>query len=250
MPRYRLLLEFDGEPFVGWQRQENGPSVQARLEEAVAAMTGETVTSVAAGRTDAGVHAMALPVHLDLGREIAPEKLRAGLDFHLRPQPVVVLEARKVPAEFHARFSALARHYVYRILNRRAPPALDRGRVWHIGKRLSVERMHEAAQALVGKHDFTSFRSSECQAASPVKTLTRITVIRHGDEIAIRVTAPSFLHHQVRNIVGTLALVGDDTKPVSFVATALRACDRSAAGPTAPARGLYFERADYPISAV
>ncbi|MCB9942864.1 MAG: tRNA pseudouridine(38-40) synthase TruA [Geminicoccaceae bacterium] len=248
MPRYRLVLEFDGGPFVGWQRQENGPSVQAAVERAIGAMLNETVTVFAAGRTDAGVHALAMPVHFDLDRDVAPEKLMAGINHHLRPDPVAVLDARRTDDDFHARFSAVSRSYVYRILNRRPTPAIERGRVWHVARRLSTERMQEASQALLGKHDFTSFRSSECQASSPVKMLNRVHVERFGDEIHFKLEAPSFLHHQVRNIVGSLKLIGEGSRPVSFIDDALKARDRSQAGPTAPAQGLYFVRADYPAS--
>ncbi len=246
MPRYRLLLEFDGGPFCGWQIQANGPSVQAALEEAADRMVRRTGPAVAAGRTDAGVHAMALPVHLDLEQEIMPERLVGGLNHHLREVPIVVLQAGLVPEGFHARFSATGRHYRYRILARRAPPALERGRVWHVARSLDAERMQAAAETLVGRHDFTSYRDSACQAASPVKTLGRLWVERHGSLIEIGASAPSFLHHQVRNLVGTLKLIGEGSRPVAFARAALEARDRAAAGPTAPAEGLFFLRADYP----
>lgn len=249
MPRYRLLLEYDGGPFQGWQKQANGPSVQSAIENAVNAMLGEQATLVAAGRTDAGVHALAMTAHLDLQRDLVPERLRDGLNHHLRPAPVVVLQAARTDPQFHARFDCLGRSYLYRILNRRAPSVLEAGRAWHVALHLDAERMHAAGQALIGKHDFTSYRSSECQAASPDKTLDRLIVARAGEQLFVRVHARSFLHHQVRNIVGTLKLIGAGKKPVSFARDALEACDRAAAGPTAPPQGLYFVKADYPMTA-
>lgn len=245
MPRYRLLLEFDGAPFCGWQIQANGASVQAALEAAADAMATRRGPAVAAGRTDAGVHALALPVHLDLEQDLPPERVMSGLNHYLRPQPISVIEARRVAADFHARFDGKARHYCYRILNRRGPPALEAGRVWHIPKALEAERMQAAGEPLVGQHDFTSFRDAACQADSPIKTLSRLVVLRQSELILIKVSAPSFLHHQVRNIVGTLKLVGEGREDVGFAARALQARSRAAAGPTAPAGGLYFVRADY-----
>jgi tRNA pseudouridine38-40 synthase len=245
MPRYRLLIEYDGTPFQGWQRQANGPSVQATLEAALLACAGEPATLTAAGRTDAGVHALGQVAHLDLARAWLPERLTGALNFHLRPAPISVLEAREVPPDFHARFSAVRRRYLYRILNRRAPPALDRRRAWHIPAPLLPERMHAAAQCLVGRHDFTSFRSSECQSASPVKTLDLVHVRQTGDLIEIRLAARSFLHHQVRNIVGTLKPVGEGKAPAGHVRAVLEARDRAAAGQTAPAEGLYLEEVEY-----
>lgn len=246
MPRYRLLLEYDGGPFRGWQRQANGPSVQAVLEAALLAATGEAAEVVGAGRTDAGVHALGQVAHLDLSRWWPPERLLGALNHHLRPAPVAVLGAAEAEPGSHARFSALRRRYLYRILNRRAPPTLERGRVWHVPVPLSAERMHAAGQALVGRHDFTSFRASECQARSPVKTLDLLHARRVGELVEVRLSAPSFLHHQVRNIVGSLKLVGEGKAPVDFLARALAARDRAAAGPTAPAEGLYLEGVDYP----
>jgi tRNA pseudouridine38-40 synthase len=246
VPRYRLTLEYDGGPFVGWQRQGNGPSVQGALEEAVLAFSGEQVTLVAAGRTDAGVHARGQVAHLDLARDMAPERLRNAVNALIRPQPIAVVQAARVAADFSARFGAIGRRYTYSILNRRAPPALDRGRVWHVPQPLDVERMHAAAQALIGRHDFSSFRAAECQAASPVKTLDLVHVRRDGDRIEIAVRARSFLHHQVRNIVGTLRPVGEGREPVGFIADVLAARDRKAAGPTAPACGLCLVAVDYP----
>jgi tRNA pseudouridine38-40 synthase len=246
MPRYRLTLEFDGGPFCGWQIQANGPSVQQALETAADALATRERPAVAAGRTDAGVHALALPVHLDIAQDLLPERLMSGLNHYLRPQPIVVLEAWRAETGFHARFSATGRHYLYRILNRRAPPALLAGRVWHVAKGLDAERMHAAAETLVGRHDFSSYRDAACQADTPVKTLSRLSVARLGEMIEISASAPSFLHHQVRNIVGTLKLIGEGRAGVGFAKAALDARDRAAAGPTAPAGGLYFVRADYP----
>ncbi len=246
MPRYRITVEYDGSPFVGWQRQDNGPSVQQALEEAVFAMTGEEVRVHGAGRTDAGVHALGQVAHFDISRHFPPHRIRDGLNHHLRPAPVVVLEAREVDADFHARFSAMKRHYLYRILNRRSPPALDRGRVWHVPRPLDAGVMHEAAQVLVGRHDFTTFRAAQCQADSPVKTLDRIAVAREGDEIRITVSARSFLHNQVRSIAGSLKLVGEGKWTAGDLRAALEACDRSACGPVAPPEGLYLTAVDYP----
>jgi tRNA pseudouridine38-40 synthase len=246
MARWKLTLEYDGRPFVGWQRQDNGPSVQQVLEEAVSRFSGETVRLHAAGRTDAGVHALGQVAHFDLGRETRAETVCNALNFHLRPWPVAVLAAESVDEEFHARFSALGRSYLYRILNRRAPATLDQGRVWQVNRPLDAAAMHAAAQLLVGRHDFTSFRASLCQAASPVKTLDRLEVVRAGDEIRIAAAARSFLHHQVRNMVGTLELVGAGKWPPGRVGEALAACNRSHAGPTAPADGLYFMAVRYP----
>jgi tRNA pseudouridine38-40 synthase len=245
MPRYKLTLEYDGGPFRGWQRQSEGASVQHALEAAVRGFCGEMVQVVAAGRTDAGVHAMGQVAHLDLARAVAPETLRNALNHHLRPHPVVVLEAALVADDFHARFSAKTRHYLYRIVNRRAPLTIEAHRAWHVPAPLDAEVMHEAAQRLVGRHDFTSFRGALCQAKSPVKTLDRLTVRRTGDRVEITARARSFLHHQVRNMVGTLKLVGEGRKPVESIEAVLAARERAAAGPTAPACGLYLVRVDY-----
>jgi tRNA pseudouridine38-40 synthase len=244
--RYRLVLEFDGGPFCGWQVQTNGPSVQAALETAADAMATREGPAVAAGRTDAGVHALALTVHLDLAQDLMPERVMSGLNHHLRPLPIAVVEARRADPGFHARFSATGRHYLYRILNRRGPPALLAGRVWHVARPLDAERMHAAAETLVGRHDFTSYRDAACQADSAVKTLTRLAVVRRDETIEITASAPSFLHHQVRNIVGTLKLIGEGRETVDFARRALEARSRAAAGPTAPPDGLHFVRADYP----
>ena len=245
MPRYKLTLEYDGGPFRGWQRQSDGESVQQALEDAVRGFCGEEVQVVAAGRTDAGVHATGQVAHLDLARSVTPETLRNALNYHLRPHPVVILAAAPAADDFHARFSAKTRHYLYRIVNRRAPLALERGRAWHVPTPLDAEIMHEAAQRLIGRHDFTSFRSALCQAKSPVKTLDRLTIRRLGDRLEITALARSFLHHQVRNMVGTLKLVGEGRLLVSHVDAVLAARDRAAAGPTAPACGLFLTRVDY-----
>ena len=232
--------------FVGWQRQENGRSVQQAIEEAVAAFSGETVVVKGAGRTDSGVHALGQVAHIDLARDWPADTVRDALNAHLRPETVAILSAEAVAADFDARFSAVKRHYLYRILERRAPPALDRGRVWWVAQRRSThEAMHAAAQALVGQHDFTTFRSSECQAKSPVKTLDRLDVSRAGDEIVVRASARSFLHNQVRSMVGTLKKVGDGNWPVDAVAAALVAVDRARSGPVAPPEGLYLVAVDY-----
>ncbi len=246
MTRYKLVIEYDGTGFVGWQRQTNGLSVQEALERAAHGFCGEAVTAFAAGRTDAGVHALGQVVHVDIARETDTDTVRDALNAHLRPAPVAVLSAEAVPDDFHARFSAIGRSYLYRIVNRRAPLALDRDRAWQVAIDLDADAMHDAAQVLVGRHDFTSFRASLCQAKSPVKTLDRLDVVRNGDEIAIRAGARSFLHHQVRNMVGTLKLVGEGKWTRDDVAAALAACDRAAAGPTAPACGLYLTEVVYP----
>jgi tRNA pseudouridine38-40 synthase len=246
MPRYRLLLEYDGGPFQGWQRQGDSHTVQGALEAALLACSGEAATVFSAGRTDAGVHALGQVAHVDLARDWQPERLAGALNFHLRPHPITVLEARAAAPDFHARFSCTGRRYLFRILARRCPPALERGRVWHVPVHLDAERMHVAAQALVGRHDFTSFRSSECQSASPVKTLGGIHVVREGELILCRLWARSFLHHQVRNIVGTLKTVGEGKASVAWVGDVLKARDRGAAGQTAPAEGLFLVAAEYP----
>ncbi|HEX2479750.1 MAG TPA: tRNA pseudouridine(38-40) synthase TruA [Geminicoccaceae bacterium] len=245
MPRYKLTLEYDGRPFRGWQRQSDGGSVQQALEDAVRGFCGEEVQVVAAGRTDAGVHARGQVAHLDLARSVTPETLRNALNHHLRSHPIAVLAAIAVPDDFHARFSATARHYLYRIVNRRPPLTLEAGRAWQVPTPLDAEIMHEAGQRLLGRHDFTSFRSALCQAKSPVKTLDRLTIRRRGDRLEITALARSFLHHQVRNMVGTLKLIGEGRFPVSHVEAVLAARDRAAAGPTAPACGLYLIRVDY-----
>jgi tRNA pseudouridine38-40 synthase len=245
MPRYRLTLEYDGAPFVGWQRQDNGASVQGALEEAIEKLSGERVTVTGAGRTDAGVHALGQVAHFDLVKQFEPGKVRDALNYYLRPEPVVVLGSDAVDGEFHARFSAMARHYLFRILNRRSPPALEEGRVWHVSPKLDAEAMHAAAQFLVGQHDFTTFRAAECQAQSPVKTLDRLDVSRRADEIHIEASARSFLHHQIRSFAGTLKLVGEGKWTPRDVADALAAKDRARCGPVSPPDGLYLVRVDY-----
>ncbi len=245
MTRYKLVLEYDGGPFVGWQRQDNGPSVQAALEDAVAAFCGEQVTAHAAGRTDAGVHALGQVAHVDIAKPSDAGTVRDALNFHLKPAPVAVLAAEAVSDEFHARFSATGRRYLYRIVNRRAPLALERGRAWFVPTRLDAAAMQDAAQVLVGRHDFSSFRAAECQAKSPVKTLDRLDVARDGDALRVEAAARSFLHHQVRNMVGTLRLVGEGKWSAADLGAALDRRDRSAAGPTAPAEGLYLVGVDY-----
>lgn len=245
MPRYKLTIEYDGAGFVGWQRQENGPSVQAALEDAVFAYCGERTIVEGAGRTDAGVHARAQVGHVDLARGDSAHTVMKAINFHLGPARLKVLAAEEVAGDFHARFSAAKRHYQYRILNRAVPPALDAGRVWHVAVRLNARAMHRAAQALVGRHDFTTFRAAGCQARTPVKTLDVLSVTRRGDEIVVRAEARSFLHNQVRTMVGTLKQVGEGKWPEDEVAAALAACDRARGGPTAPACGLTLVGVDY-----
>lgn len=245
MPRYRITVEYDGGGYAGWQRQENGPSIQAALEEAIFRLSGERSTVTGAGRTDAGVHARGQVAHFDLAREFAPATIRDALNAHLRPQPVAVLNAIFAAPDFHARFSAIAREYEYRLLCRRAPPALDAGRVWHVGRRLDAAAMQASAQFLIGQHDFTTFRAAECQAKSPVKTLDVFEVRIQGSEILCRVGARSFLHHQVRSMVGTLKLIGEGKFPPEHVARILEAKDRAACGPVAPPDGLTLVSVEY-----
>lgn len=247
MPRFRLLVEYDGTAYAGWQRQAGLATVQGAIEAAVLAYSGEAVTLKGAGRTDAGVHATGQVAHFDMVRGDSPAKVREALNAHLKiaRQAVSILEVVAVGEDFDARFSALARHYVYRILNRRAPPALDKNRVWHVPKALDAEAMHDAAQVLVGKHDFTTFRAAECQAKSPVKTLTQLDVTRVGDRIEIRASAPSFLHSQVRSLAGSLKKVGEGAWTAADLKSALEARDRAACAQVAPPEGLYLVRVDY-----
>ena len=251
MTRFALTLEFDGGPFMGLQRQLQAPTVQLAVENAVLAITGQTTNMVAAGRTDAGVHALAMRAHVDIAKPFAPFRLMEALNAVLRPAPVAVLDCVEVPDDWHARFSCTGRAYRYRIINRRPPLTLDAGKAWHIKLPLDGAAMHRAAQSLVGLHDFTTFRSVHCQSASPVKTLDWLNVRREGDEVlietaVIETAARSFLHHQVRSMVGCLALVGLGRWPEERIAEVLEARDRTQLGLNAPAAGLYFVRADYP----
>jgi tRNA pseudouridine38-40 synthase len=246
VPRYRLTIEYDGRGLVGWQRQANGLSIQEALEIAVARFCGEAATVNGAGRTDAGVHALGQVAHLDLAREHACDVVRSALNHHLRPAAISVRAVASAPADFDARGAAIERRYLYRILNRRAPPAIDRGRVWHVGAALDLEAMREGAQHLLGKHDFSTFRDSLCQAKSPIRTLDALELRRAGEEIHIEARARSFLHHQVRNLAGTLKLVGLGRWRPDDVKRALAARDRRAGGPTAPAEGLYLLAVRYP----
>jgi tRNA pseudouridine38-40 synthase len=245
MPRYRVTLEYDGTPFVGWQVQAVGVSVQGRLAEAIAKLSGETISVRGAGRTDAGVHAKGQVAHFDLARAWPTDTVRNAVNFHLKPEPIAVLDCAVVTEAFDARFSATARHYTYRILARSAPPVLDRDRVWWVPQRLDCAAMHQAASQLVGRHDFTTFRAADCQAKSPVKTLDRLSVVADDEEVQIVASARSFLHNQVRSMVGSLKLVGEGKWSPGDLFAALEARDRSACGPVAPARGLYLMRVDY-----
>jgi len=249
VPRYKLTIEYDGTGLVGWQRQANGLSVQEALEAAITRFCGEHLTVHGAGRTDAGVHALGQRAHLDLPKTVEPDVLRSALNHHLRPTAISVLAVETAPEDFDARLSAADRVYLYRILNRRAPPALERGRVWHVASPLDLAAMQEGARHLVGHHDFTTFRDSLCQAKSPLKTLDVLELHRTGDEIHIEARARSFLHHQVRNMAGTLKLVGLGRWHPDDVARALAACDRRAGGPTAPAAGLCLVEVRYPEGA-
>ncbi len=245
MTRYALTVEYDGRPFMGWQRQAHGPSVQQAIEEAVFAITGETTVVHAAGRTDAGVHAIAMRAHVDVEKPIAAFRLGEALNARLRPAPVAILGCEEVADDWHARFSCLGRAYEYRIVNRRAPLSFEKGLAWQVPQPLDAGAMHAAAQALVGRHDFTTFRSAHCQSASPVKTLDRLDVERDGDLVLVTAVARSFLHHQVRSMVGCLALVGMGRWSIADMAEALRAADRARLGLNAPPDGLFFVSARY-----
>lgn len=245
MPRYRISIEYDGTPFVGWQSQAEGAAVQRLLEDAIYKFSGERPSVRGAGRTDAGVHALGQVAHFDLERTWEPFRVREAVNFHLKPNPIVVLSADAVADDFDARFSATSRHYLYRILTRRAPPALDRNRVWWLNHALDVDAMQAASRVLVGRHDFTTFRASQCQATSPVRTLDRLDVSLRGEEIHIAASARSFLHNQVRSMVGSLKLVGDGKWQARDLANALEARDRTRCGVVAPAAGLYLMRVDY-----
>lgn len=245
MPRYKLTIEYDGTPFNGWQRQSGRPSVQAALEIAIFGFSGETVTLQAAGRTDTGVHALGQVAHVDLSKTWDPFRIREALNFHLRPQPVAILSAEAVPDSFEARFSAVARHYEYRILNRRAPAVLERQRVWHLPMPLDAEAMDHAAGLILGTHDFTTFRAAECQARSPVRTLEQFAVRRAADHLFITARARSFLHHQVRSMVGSLRQVGEGKWTPAQFRAALDAADRRRCGALAPPAGLYLTKVVY-----
>jgi len=245
MPRYKLTIEYDGTPFNGWQSQADGGAVQDALSRAVEGFCGEQVTVFGAGRTDSGVHALGQVAHIDIAKEAAPDTVRDALNYHLRGVPVAVLSAEEVSTEFDARFSAMRRHYFYRIVNRRAPLTVDKKKAWLVHVPLDAEAMHAAGQVLTGKHDFTTFRSAHCQSRSPVKTLDEVTVSRYGEDIEIICRARSFLHNQVRSIVGSLKLVGEGKWTKADLARALEAADRSACGPVAPPDGLYLFQVDY-----
>ena len=245
MPRYKLIIEYDGTPYVGWQAQDSGTTVQGVLTDAIAAFAGERAVVAGAGRTDAGVHALGQVAHVDLAKEWDSDTVRDAINFHLRPRPVAVLAAEQVAADFDARFSAIKRHYLYHISNRRADLALEQNRAWRVPRRLDREAMQAAAQQLVGRHDFTTFRSTECQAKSPLKTLDRLDVARDGDDVRVFASARSFLQHQVRSMVGSLIHVGEGKWSADDLAAALAARDRTACGQVAPPQGLYLVRVDY-----
>lgn len=246
MPRFKITVEYDGKGLVGWQKQNTGASVQQYLEEAVEAFSSQKALVQGAGRTDAGVHALAQVAHFDIDKDVSPDRVRDALNAHLKMKPVVVLKAEEVDERFHARFTAVGRSYLYRIINRRAPLAVDRGKAWWVPVALDVDAMNKAANVLIGEHDFSSFRASECQANSPIKTLDKLEVQKVGSEIRVVAKARSFLHHQVRNFVGTLKFVGEGKWTSEDVYRILDAKDRRKAGPTAPAYGLYLTGVKYP----
>lgn len=250
MPRYRMTLEYDGSPFAGWQSQPGLATVQGSIEAAFQRFTTETVDVRAAGRTDAGVHALGQVAHVDLQRSWEPRKIREAVNFHLRPLPISLLACEEAAPDFEARFSATSRHYLFRILNRRAHPALDVNRVWHVMAPLDADAMHTAAQTILGRHDFTTFRATACQAASPMRTLDRLVVTRVGDEVRIETSARAFLHSQVRSMAGCLKMVGEGKWRVTDVRRALDASDRAACGPVAPPSGLYLVRVGYQVASV
>jgi tRNA pseudouridine38-40 synthase len=245
MPRYKLTIEYDGTPFVGWQAQDNGVSVQGLIADAITAFAGERAALQGAGRTDAGVHALGQVAHVDLAKDWDGDTVRDAINFHLRPHPIAVLAAGPVAPDFDARFSATKRHYLYRIVNRRADLALEQNRAWRVARPLDCSAMHAAAQELIGRHDFTTFRSTECQAKSPVKTLDRLEVARDGEEVRVTTSARSFLQHQVRSMVGSLVHVGEGKWREDHLVAALAARDRSACGQVAPPHGLYLVRVEY-----
>ena len=245
MPRFKLTIEYDGRAFLGWQRLGDGASVQGALEDAVFKLTGARGEVIGAGRTDSGVHARGQVAHVDIHKALRADRVRDALNAHLRPHPISILQAEEAAPEFHARFDAVRRLYRYRIRNRRAPLTFEQGLAWRVAKELDADAMHQAAQALVGAHDFTTFRDAQCQAKSPVKTLGRCEVTRAGDEVFVVCEARSFLHRQVRSMVGTLAQVGLGRWAVNDVAEVLAAADRARCGPVAPADGLYLLRVDY-----
>src|ERR1700730_6800812 len=245
MPRYQLTIEYDGTPYVGWQMQDNHPSIQGALTEAIAAFTGQRPVVYGAGRTDAGVHALGQVAHVDLDRDWDTDNVRDAINFHLRPQPIAVLAAEQVADAFDARFSASKRHYLYRISNRRVDLALEQNRAWRVPRPLDSEAMHRAGQKLLGKHDFTTFRSTECQAKSPVKTLDCLDITRDGDDVRVSASARSFLQHQVRSMVGSLVHVGEGKWSADDLAAALAARDRAQCGQVAPPHVLYLVRVEY-----
>lgn len=249
MTRFALTLEFDGRPYMGLQRQKHGPSVQQAVEDAAKSVTGEDVTMISAGRTDAGVHALAMRAHIDIAKALSPFRIGEALNACLRPHPVAVTDCHIVPDDWHARFGCLARHYRYTIINRRAPLTWQKGLAWQVTRELDEQAMHDAAQLLTGLHDFTTFRSAHCQSQSPVKTLDRLDVHRDGEQIHFDVSARSFLHHQVRSMVGSLMMVGRGDWSADDLQRALKAADRQALGLNAPPDGLYFVKADYPDDA-